>query len=300
MDSDALATFLAVHRARSFSAAAEALGRTQPAISRRIALLEAELGAPLFERTAGGAVLSLAGQVLAPHAERVVAALRDAGEAMAALRNPDAGPVSLAVVGTLAASGLTAVLRRFGAERPGVALTLRTATSTEVSNLVRRGEAAIGLRYRHDGSPDLISAALAPERLLVACAPDHPLAGRGVARLSELAAETWLAFPDPGDRAEPAGPGILAQFQARGVGAVRWAPVDSLTAQKRLAEAGFGIVLLPESAVREELAQGALAVIAVGDLTAVNPVFAVVRKGGYLNAAARRLFDILATEPGWT
>ncbi|MET0335655.1 MAG: LysR family transcriptional regulator, partial [Rhizobacter sp.] len=48
MDSDALDTFLAVHRRGGVSAAALALSRTQSAISRRLALLEAEIGAPLF------------------------------------------------------------------------------------------------------------------------------------------------------------------------------------------------------------------------------------------------------------
>ena len=53
MDSDALGTFLAVHRRGGISNAAKFLHRSQPAISRRIALLEQELGVPLFERVAG-------------------------------------------------------------------------------------------------------------------------------------------------------------------------------------------------------------------------------------------------------
>ena len=71
LDSEALHTFVTIHRAGGFSVAARRLHRSQPAISRRIALLEEELGAPLFERVAGGVVLSQAGQVLLPYAERV-------------------------------------------------------------------------------------------------------------------------------------------------------------------------------------------------------------------------------------
>ena len=58
MDSDALNTFLMVHHRGGISNAAKALHRTQPAISRRIVLLEQELGMPLFERVAGQMVLS--------------------------------------------------------------------------------------------------------------------------------------------------------------------------------------------------------------------------------------------------
>jgi len=71
MDTEALETFVAVHREQGFSRAARVLHRTQPAISRRISLLEHELGAPLFERVTGGIVLSQAGRVLLPYAERV-------------------------------------------------------------------------------------------------------------------------------------------------------------------------------------------------------------------------------------
>lgn len=64
MDSDALNTFLVVHRRGGISNAAKALHRSQPAISRRIALLEQELGVPLFERVAGKTRLSDAGRVM--------------------------------------------------------------------------------------------------------------------------------------------------------------------------------------------------------------------------------------------
>src|SRR5258708_11867585 len=109
LDSDALKTFVTIHRANGFSNAAEQLHRSQPAISRRIALLEAEIGAPLFERVAGGAILSQAGRILLPHAERVLASIKDAAQALAALRSENAGTVALAVVGTLANAELTSV-----------------------------------------------------------------------------------------------------------------------------------------------------------------------------------------------
>ena len=150
MDSEALQTFMAIHCARGFSSAADILGRSQPAISRRIALLEQELGVPLFERATGGVVLSEAGRTLLPHAERVHAALRDAANAMEALRTETAGAVSIVAVGTLAGANLTPVLKRFAADHPKIDLSISTASSAVVSNLVRRGEAVNGLRYLLD------------------------------------------------------------------------------------------------------------------------------------------------------
>jgi DNA-binding transcriptional LysR family regulator len=297
VDSESLRTFLAVHRAGGFTHATRVLHLSQPAISRRMALLEHEIGAPLFERAAGGVALSQAGRALLPHAERALAALEDCAAAIRELRAGTSGPLPVAAVGTLASTELTPILTRFAADHPGVELRLRTATSVEVSELVRRGEATLGLRYLRDPSPDVVCTELASEPLVVACGPGHRFAGRRVASLAQLRDEAWLAFPVARDPREASADHVLAQFLVRGVAELRWTPVDSLTAQKRLIEAGFGIALLPASGLREELAAGSLDTIEVRDLRVANPVFAVVRKGGYLSPAARELLALLASQP---
>jgi DNA-binding transcriptional LysR family regulator len=296
MDSDALNTFLMVYRRGGVSNAAKALHRSQPAISRRIALLEQELGVPLFERVAGRTRLSDAGRLLVPYAERAVAATLDAFNAVRSLARQIAGPVSLAVVGTLAVGRLSAILKRFAEDYPDVSLTLRTATSAEIADLIRRGEATIGLRYHRTASPDLDCELLFTEPLQVMCAPSHPLAGRRAARLADLKEERWIAFPEAPGRAEIAASHIAALFLTRGLNDIAWTPVDSLTAQKRLVEAGFGIALLSESHVADELRLSAITTINVGDLTADHEIVAVTRRGGFLSAASRRLLEIIRSD----
>lgn len=296
MDSEVLETFLIVYRLQGFSRAARVLHRTQPAISRRISMLEQELGAPVFERKSGGIVLSQAGRVLVPYAERALAAMQDGASAVRALRMENAGPLSIAAVGTLAGPDLGAVLKRFAENHPAVDLTLRTARSMEVSDLVRLGEVTIGLRYDPDRSPDLQCEELGAQPLLVVCAAGHPLAGRSIASLKPLRNERWLAFPEiPGQR-EISASHVFGLFLAHGLGEVHWTPVDSLTAQKRLVEAGFGMALMSENHVTEELAAGTIGVIRVKGLGAGLPVCIVTRNGGFLSAAARRLLELLRTE----
>jgi DNA-binding transcriptional LysR family regulator len=293
VDSEGLHTFVTIIRAGGFSAAAERLNRSQPAISRRIALLERELGVTLFERVAGGVVLSQAGRVLLPHAERVLAAMKDGSDALETLRSGEGGSISIAVVGTLASTNLTNVLKRFAKRHPRVDLSLRTAVSTEVSELVRSGDATLGLRYFEDPSSDLVCVPLRPELLVVVCATGHRLAGRRVASLRDLRAEKWVTFPDTHAGRDRSAANIFAQFLIRDVAGINAMAVDSLTAQKRLVEAGFGISLLPESSVVEERKAKSLAAIKVGDLEAVNPVMLITRRAGYLSAAAEALIDIL-------
>ncbi len=296
MDAEALRTFLAVYRQQGFSSAARQLNRTQPAISRRISLLEQELGAPLFERVLGGTMLSQAGRVLLPYAERALAALQDAENAVRALASTASGPVTLAVVGTLAGNRLTRILKRFARAHPDVDFSLRTAASADVSDLVRRGEAIIGLRYFDDASPDLNSETVSTEALVVTCAPRHALADRTIGSLAALRSQRWLAFPEVPGRREIAASHIFALCLARGLGEVAWTPVDSLTAQKRLVEAGFGLALLPQSGIGEELAARTLATIRVRDLRVSQPIVAVTRRGGFLSPASRLLLDVLRRE----
>jgi DNA-binding transcriptional LysR family regulator len=293
MDSEALATFLTVHRRGGVSAAASALARTQSAISRRIALLEEELGAPLFERIGRGLRLSQAGQALLPHAEKVAAALGDAAAAVEAAKSGAAGTVHIAAVGTLASSGLAAVLATLKSSLPDLDIRLQTATSAEVSEKVRAGDAAVGLRYYEDPSPDLLCKIIHHERLVIACAPAHPLAGKRLKSLVRLSGERWLAFPQQPRRAEPYAEAIFSQFLVRGVERIDWTAVDSLTAQKRLVEAGFGLALLQESAIAEEVGQGNLALIRVADLDVSVPVACVVRRSAFLSRATRALLTEL-------
>ena len=171
---------------------------------------------------------------------------------------------------------------------------MRTALSAEVSDLVRSGEAALGLRYFEDASADLDCERLFDEPLVVIAAPTHPAASLQAAPLLALRGERWLAFPAaPGS--EAASTVIFAQFLTRGCAEIDWRPIDSLTAQKRLVEAGMGLALLPESAVEEEVEAGRLRIVEIADLTASNPVYLVTRRKGRLSEAAKRFAGELAT-----
>ncbi len=171
MDSEAWLTFLAVHRAGGVSAAAAALSRTQSAISRRLAVLEDQVGVPLFDRVGRQLRLSDAGAALLPHAERIAAAVGDAEAAVRSVRRGDAGSLRLVVVGTLAGAELAALLQRLRARYPSLDLRLHTATSAEVSAQVRAGQASLGLRYLADRDPALDSRIVQHEPLVVACSP---------------------------------------------------------------------------------------------------------------------------------
>jgi DNA-binding transcriptional LysR family regulator len=284
--------FVTIARAGSFTRAAEELHLSQPAVSRRIDLLERELGSLLFERVPGGARLTEAGEAFLPFARQVLAATRDGVAAVRELDAGEAGTVSLALVGTLASTRLTDRLRDFRETHAGVRLLLRTARSDEVSLLVQQGEVPLGLRYFADPSAAVTSTHVEDEGLVVACASHSELAGAN--NPASLAGVPWVGFPQgAGSSGEPFARVLQRQLARTGLEDAEIVAIDSLTAQKRLIEAGFGLGLLPVSSIAEEVRLGTLLVLPVPELETTVPVYAIHRRSGYLSPTAQRLLATL-------
>jgi DNA-binding transcriptional LysR family regulator len=295
MDIDEIRTFVVIAQLGGFTRAAGQLHRSQPAISRRMGLIEQELGVPLLERVRGGVKLTAAGRAFLPFAEAVMAAIKDGRDAVFATVKDDGDNVSLALVGTLADTHIVEVLRRFARRAKRPALDLRTASSREVSDLVRRGDVTLGLRYFVDDHADLVSTVVGEEVMLVICSPEHRLAGQR-AKKQELLGERWVGFPATRGR-ESFGHILERRLIAAGLDGAPVTLIDSLTAQKRLVEAGFGIALVPESSVRDEIKLGSLREIVAPAVRTVVPVVMVRRRKGFLNPAAQTLISLLIETP---
>ncbi len=294
MELNEIEAFVTIHRVGGFTKAAAILCVSQPAISRRIELLERELGAPLFERLPAGVRLTEAGRALLPYAQQVLAATRDGAAAVRALEEEEQGSLTLALVGTLASTRLTRQLQAFRETYPQVRLLLRTARSDEVSELVKLGDALLGLRYFADPQTDICSLLVMHEPLQIVSAahsrlilgtPTEPLALQGI---------PWVGFPPgAGSSGEPFARLLAQQLLRHELDNAEIIGIDSLTAQKRLIEADFGIGLLPASSIEEELRLGTVRVLPVTAFQTTVPVMLIHRCQAYLSRAGRRLREML-------
>ncbi len=286
--------FVAIAQAGSVSRAAVAVHLSQPAMSRRIDLLEREIGVPLFDRVPSGVRLTDAGKAFLPYARQVLAAARDGAEAARALEAEERGTVTLALVGTLASTHLTARLRDFRDAYPEVRLLMHTARSDEVSAMVQRGDAQLGLRYFVGPDRDLVALPVTDERLRVVCAGQSRLVDPAATDVRALVGVPWIGFPQGGPSSgEPFARAMEQQLVRCGMGDAEYITIDSLTAQKRLIEADFGVGLMPASSVEEEVHLGTLRVLSIAALETAVPVIVVRRRNGYLSGAARRLLASL-------
>ena len=137
--------FLAAVERGSVSGAAEACFVSQPSLSEQLRRLEQGLGVALFVHTNRGLVLTDAGRLLVPRAERALAAARDAEEAVREAGAVVSGTVAFGTFSTAHHHVFGAAVAEFRRRYPGVRLRIVSRNSTEIADAVRRGELEAGL-----------------------------------------------------------------------------------------------------------------------------------------------------------
>ncbi|MFC3385199.1 LysR family transcriptional regulator [Couchioplanes azureus] len=168
--------FLAVVETRHFTQAADVLGVSQPTLSKQIHTLETTLGAPLFERARGAVALTAAGETLLPLARRMIAdadTARDAVQEIVGLRR---GRVRVGATPSLCSSLVPAVLRRFRAEHPDIALHVNEGSSQDlIADLLARDlDLALIVQPEQGVDPALHAAPVLRESLVVASVASGP------------------------------------------------------------------------------------------------------------------------------
>ncbi len=293
--------FVCLARLGHLTRAASELCISQPAMTRRINQLERELGLPLFERLPRGVRLTAAGRSFLPFAQRTIGALHDGAAAARSVDRDDTGAVTLGIVGTLVSTKLPGSLKRFRNSYPEIHVILHTGRSEQISAMVRSGDVDLGLRYFGDGDTEIISTPVHDEPLCVVASADTRLVSVQARRPQELANAPWVLFPaKPATGAEPYARMVTEQLHRHGLSDVQSVLIDSLTAQKRLVEADFGLGLLPESSVLDELRLGTLVKLDVPELATAIPITILHRRMSYLSQAARRLLAEIVSEEFWT
>ncbi len=190
MDTQALTAFLAVAESGSFSTAAERLFVTQPAVSKRIAQLEQQLGTRLFDRVGRRIRLTEAGEALLPRARQVLLDLEDMGRAISNLTGQVSGTLRIGTSHHIGLHRLPPVLRRFSREYPDVKLDIHFIDSEEAWEAVLHGDLEMGVvTLPPQPDPRLHSQAVWQDPLVFMAAPEHPLA-----RLDRVTLETLTGY----------------------------------------------------------------------------------------------------------
>jgi DNA-binding transcriptional LysR family regulator len=248
--------FLAVADAMSFTAAAERLHVSQPALSQQIRALEHELGVTLIERGARTRALTEAGVRLAARARRILLETETASEEMAGLGSGRYGTVRFgSALQSLTEGRVAALLAGFHRENPGLRVAFREAHTRPLLSELAHGRLDLALVHLGEeaGGGDLrigfedVSVEIEriyEEPLLLAVGPEHRLAGRRSVRWGELGREEFVSFGAGSTVRE------LAARAARAAGIPMRAPISAINLGtiRALVSAGLGVSILPSAA----------------------------------------------------
>jgi len=200
MDTQHLYAFVAIAEQGSFSAAAEKLHLTQPAISKRIALLEDQLGTRLFDRVGRQVILTQAGKILLSKAQLILSEVTATRRAIADLQGEIQGQLSIATSHHVGLHYLPPVLREFSSLYPQVKLDLHFLDSEQAYDEILQGRydiAVVTLSHEqgtlshestlsHQRGSLFQSYSIWHDQLHFVAAPEHPLAMQPNLQLADL------------------------------------------------------------------------------------------------------------------
>ena len=194
MDLTLLRSFLAVAETGAITEAAERIGITQPALSRRLQQLEEHLGAELLVRGRKGALLTEIGRLVQSEAQGIVARYDQMREMVTSHQRLEGGTVRIGGGATAVSFILPEAIAAFQSAHPRVRFQMREAGSSEIADDVVAGHLELGVVTLPVRDRELEVTPLTTDRIVLVARHDHPLARRRRVRIQDLADQAFVAF----------------------------------------------------------------------------------------------------------
>ncbi len=284
-----LRAFVAVAEHGGFTAAARAIGVSQPAVSRAVRDLERSCGFELVERTQQGIRLTRAGESFLVNARDVIGAMRSADEAVAALSGLDHGRLHIGASTTIATYVLPAFIGRFLENHPAMDVRLDTAHTRVVVQMLLDYHLDTALTEAPVAHDKIQTRRWRTDHLVAVASPRHPLGTRRRIPPSALELELLLLRErESGTRAI-----VVEGLAAAGVKPGRTMEIDGPEAIKQIAAAGRGIAIVSRYSVVEQLALGRLVVLDIPGLKITRPFYRLSLKHRRASPAAQAFEKLL-------
>lgn len=301
LDLVSLSLFNLVERTGSISRGAELAHLAVGAASKRISDLEDAVGAELFERHSRGVTLTLAGQALHRHAQRILADVDNLAADLSDHARGIVGVVRLVANTSAVTQFLPADLARFIAAHAGIRIELDESDSREAVLAVVDGRAEIGIFAERTPSLGLQTVLYRRDRLVLVVPAGHALASRAPeGSLASLAPPSALAFAEVADldfvslpKETSLAQRLAAESAAIGRRLRVRIHVRSFDAMCQMVAAGLGVAVLPDTAVRPHLRSMGLARIELSDPWVERELLIGVRDLAALARPVRLLLDHL-------
>ncbi|TVM05071.1 MAG: LysR family transcriptional regulator [Halomonas sp.] len=290
MDTQHLQAFLAVADTQSFSRAADQLFLTQPAVSKRIAMLEQQLDTRLFDRIGRRIALTEAGELLLPQARDILLSVEDSRRALANLSGQVGGRLTMATSHHIGLHRLPPILKAYTQQHPEVDLDLRFVDSELAYQGVLNGryELAVVTLAPHPVEQLSVSEHWR-DRMCFVSAHDHPLASQLSHRPRPLALNTLCEHPCVLPGAQTFTRSLIEErFAAQGLALSVSMSTNYLETLKMMCSVGLGWSLLPEKMVDKDLVE-----LPVDTPPFYRPLGYLTHGNRTLSNAARKMIEAL-------
>ena len=284
--------FLAVAKAGSFRAAAEAMHLSQPALSQHVAEMERELGTRLFDRLGRKVALTEGGRVLEGHALRLFATLASAREAVGELGGLKRGSLIIGASTTPGIYVLPRLIATFQKTYPAVALSLRIANSSAIEAQIRGNELDLGIVGGHALrlGEECVEAGLLDELLLIV-PPRHPWARRREVEPGLLGSQRLL-MREEGSATRQVTERALQRAGGRVKDSMELGHTEAI---KQAVMEGLGVAVVSVHAIRGELATGRLRALRLRGARIRRHFHIIHNEARTLSASARAFVELLKT-----
>jgi DNA-binding transcriptional LysR family regulator len=253
-----LRVFVALVEAGAHTRAARSLGISQSTVSETLSALERTLGTPLFRKAGKGSMLTASGETLLPYARKILALSGELVTELAKVSTDVSATLVVAAVESLSAYVLPSRLAILRERWPRARVEVITGVCSEIRDSVAAGKSHLGLILGAEAGGD-DEAILAKGRLVIFCAPTHPLAGR-VASPPQLRRCDFYMSDAAGDYHQM----LRKYFESAHFPAPRTHALGAVEGVKRgILVSDTAVGLLPAHAIEQELRDGILAEIAV-------------------------------------
>ena len=285
-----------VSRLGSIRKAASRLNVASSAINRQILALEAELGAPIFERMPRRLRLTATGEVLIAHVRDTLKGHQRVEAQIEALKGLARGEATIATMNGLAAGPLPRFLSSILDQHPRVHIRVRVLPLDAMANAVLTGEADMALTYNPPPSPGLRIVASHDLALGAVVSPKHPLAKRKPLRLNDCA-EFPLAIADYSMTIRPV---VDLAFSRANLPLHPTVETNSIEFMKRIAKSGQAIAFLNPLDTAEDVKAGEIRHLPLDELSA-HPLSLklLVRARGGLDAFPSLVVEELRKAMPW-
>jgi DNA-binding transcriptional LysR family regulator len=281
--------FKAVAENSSFTLAGKRLYVAQSAISRKIRLLEEELGEKLFKRVNKRIFLTPAGDTMLRYARRVFQELRNAALEISDLSEMKHGTLRIGSGMTACMYLLPPVIEEFQTKFPHIDIQVVTGTAEMLIPQIREGQIDLGVLTLPVVAPDLeVTPFTKEEMVLVASPKNRTLAKRRTLRAAELGAYPMIAF----SRATSTRALLDQYFERIGVAPAIAMESESVATIKPLVRINLGVSLLPLRSVLSEARRGELHYVRILDEKIIREIGLVCHKADYKPKALAEIISL--------